>query len=196
MKKRWMYGLLLGASLCALSGCGHSSDEQAKDTTPQSAESSSQEKEKSTDVQSQPCTIETPFNPDKPVYVTEKDDENRNVTAIVAPYLDTKDKVKVEVYDTGDLQKTYIVDYNIKEVRKGKNGTPTIWRYTFYDEDNKKHEFDVGVIKAKDLNDEVFLWSIPLEKEGKDYSDKEISEQLDSNNGDIMSDNENVFTLK
>ena len=194
MKKRLISSIACGSMLLMLGACG--SKEEAKDTTPQSAEST-EKSSSSKEVKEEQCTIATPFVKDKPVYVTENDDENMILDAVITPYLDTKDKVKVELYDTGDLQKTYIASYKVTEIRKGDKKNLPVYRYTFYENDSdEKHEYNVTYMKAKDLNDEIFLWISPLDKEGKDLSDKQIREEVNNGNGDLMTDESDAVNMK
>lgn len=197
LKTFFISTLTLFSSCLLLTGCG-SSKEESKDATPQSAESASSSSEKDkTAPEDREASIYSPFNKNHPVYVTSRDDENMRVKAIVTPYLDTKDKVKVELYDTGDLQKTYIVNYKIKEIRKGSKDSLQLYRYSFYENDSDEvRNYDVSLMRATDLNDRYFLWIYPLDKGEKDLSDKAIRKAIHDRYGSLMTDEADVVTMK
>ena len=197
LKTFFISTVTLFSSCLLLTGCG-SSKEESKDATPQSAESASSSSENRSDSNAK-VTLKTPFNRDKPIYVTGNDDENMHVKAIVTPYLDTKDKVKVELYDTGDLQKTLIVDYKITQLQKGSKDKLDLYRYTFYEndsEENKEHNYITTIMTRTDLNNEPFIWIYPLDKDEKDLSDKEVRKLCRQHYGNLMTDESDTVTLK
>ena len=194
MKKRLISSIACGSMLLMLGACG--SKEEAKDTTPQSAEST-EKSSSSKEIKDTPCTEATPFNQGKPVYVISNDDENMNVNAIVNPYLDTKDKVKVETYEDGDLEKTYIVEYKVEKIQKGDKKHIPIYKYTFYENDSDEiHEYVVTLSNRKDLGNELFIWLYPLDKGEKIPSEEKIKELVANHWGSLMTDESDVVTLK
>lgn len=198
--------LTVCASCLMLAGCG-SSKEEAKDATPQSAESSSSEKEQSSSKsEGKEASISSPFNQNRPIYVTDNDDSNMRVDAIITPYLDTKDKVKIETYEDGEVKKTYIADFRNKAIVKDEPNAKTqpLYHYNFYN-DGVERNYDATLIKAKDMNNEIFIVLYPLEdsyhepinKGGKDFSIKEIIKKNNNNDYRVyLTDNPDVVTFK
>lgn len=197
--KQIAYGsMVLGTSLLLLlGGCG--SKETQKETTASSikTESSSVENEES------PVSIKKPFNKNYPMYVTDNNDSNRRVKAIIIPYADTNNKIKVTTYSGGSEDKSYILEYKIKEITKGNDTEPAIYRYSFYN--NKDHEwdhYDAGYVKDKDIKGQVFIELAYLDKDrikdGKvdDYSSSELKKYFEEHTCSELYDNSKYVTMK
>lgn len=64
---------------------------------------------------------------DSPIYKNEKFALNYTT---ITPYISHKNKVKIEIYDEGNLQKTYIADYSIKKAKLSSENNE-IYKYHF-----------------------------------------------------------------
>lgn len=206
MKKIAYGGLLFGASLMLLGGCG--SNHQSKETTASSLQTESSSKEKDSEVkdpdsgENHHITLDNPFQKNIPQYVCDGDDQNRRVKAIIIPYGDNKDEIKVTTYNNGEVDKSYIVPYKIKKVTDGDKEHLPIYQYSFYDNsDHTWRNFDVTQVSFKDIPNQYFFTMMELDvtdkpNTAKNKSEQEMKDDFRSGRGVVLYDDRNVVLMK
>lgn len=206
MKKIAYGGLLFGASLMLLGGCG--SNHQSKETTASSIQTESSSKEKDSEVkdpdsgENHHITLDNPFQKNIPQYVCDGDDQNRRVKAIIIPYGDNKDEIKVTTYNNGEVDKSYIVQYKIKKVTDGDKEHLPIYQYSFYDNsDHTWRNFDATLSKFNDIKRQVFIEMAELDVTdkpltAKNMTDSELRKSIDSRRGYTLYDDRTVVSMK
>lgn len=200
--KKIAYGsMVLGTSLLLLlGGCG--SKETQKETTASSIKTESTKVKDPDSGENHNITLDNPFQKNIPQYVCDGDDPHRRVKAIIIPYGDNKDEIKVTTYEDGEVDKSYIVPYKIKKVTDGDKEHLPIYQYSFYD--SKKHfwhNFDVTLTKFKDIKGQVFLRMIGLDgtdkpSMAKNKTDNELRESINSGSGCTLYDDKSVVSMK
>lgn len=203
-KKISYRSIVLGTSLLLLlsllSGCG--SKETQKETTASSIKTESTEVKDPDSGENHNITLDNPFQKNIPQYVCDGDDPNRRVKAIIIPYGDTEDEIKVTTYEDGEVDKSYIVQYKIKKVTDGDKEHLPIYQYSFYN--SKKHfwrNFDVTLTKFNDIKGQVFLRMIELDGTDKAYTaenktEDELRKEINSGKGCTLYDDKTVVSMK
>lgn len=201
IKKIAYGGMILGMSLMLLGGCG--SKDEPKETTASSAQTESSKESKSKDDEKSPVSLQHPFNDGYPMYVADNDDSNRRVQAIIVPYADTDNKIKVTTYDNGNKDKTYIVEYKVQAIDKGTDTKPAVYRYSFYDNENHEWKYyDAGYVSDSDIKGQVFIQLVNIDKSRikdghvNDYSADELKKQFDKYPCAELYDNSKYVTMK
>ena len=202
IKKIAYGGMILGMSLMLLGGCG--SKDKPKETTASSAQTETSSKEsKSKDDEKSPVSLQHPFNDGYPMYVVDNDDSNRRVQAIIVPYADTDNKIKVTTYDNGNKDKTYIVEYKVQAIDKGTDTKPAVYRYSFYDNENHEWKYyDAGYVRYKDIKDQVFIELAHISQDRikgdkiKDYSVKEMNQYVENHTCSVLYDDSKYVSMK
>lgn len=199
--KQIAYGsMVLGTSLLLLGGCG--SKETQKETTASSIKTESTKVKDPDSGENHNITLDNPFQKNIPQYVCDGDDPHRRVKAIIIPYGDNKDEIKVTTYEDGEVDKSYIVPYKVKKVTDGDKEHLPIYQYSFYDNsDHKWRNFDVTLTKFKDIKGQVFLRMIGLDETdkpstAKNKTDNELRESINSGFGCTLYDDKSVVSMK
>ena len=201
IKKIVYGGMILGLSLMLLGGCG--SKDKPKETTASSAQTETSSKEENKDgVENHHLTLAEPFKKDVPQYVCYGDDSNRRVQAVIIPYSNSKDEVKVTEYDNGKAEKSYIVPYKVKKITDGDKKHLAIYQYSFYDKEKENwRNFDATWGAFKDLPNQHFITLMELNRtdkpcDAKNESEEQLRNDFSTGKCVTLYDNPDVVSMK
>lgn len=199
LKKICCVGLMSLMSVGMLAGCGNdtknSSSSESSHQQEEKVEQSSSSESSETGQRGIIEALKDPFAKGYPFYVFDLDDQNRIVEATMEYY--SKDKVRVKEFDEGDLEHTYLVDYQVKELQKDEKGKLAMYRYSFYDEPKGEwYHYDACPITLDDIPNQSFVFLSPMIDNNKDYSAKQMKKLSSDGDGTILCDDFNIVSMK